>query len=180
MIYLILTTISLVIFLIYNILIGSKFGIPRTLSQSYYVLEDYKKGLGWMFTIMMWIISWLLLPGWLEVSELISTWSIYLRVLPFITIAGLLFVGAAPAFRSIGLEPIVHEVSAKVAAVAALIWCLVVCWKIMYVPIAVMGIVALIAWLTKTWKSASGYWVEMLCFYPTFITIIVEEIMHLL
>ena len=180
MVYLILTVISLVIFLTYNIWIGSKFGIPSTLSQSYYVLEDYKKGLGWVFTIMMWVISGLLLPGWLEVSELVSTWSIYLRVLSFITIAGLLFVGAAPAFRSIGLEPIVHEVSAKVAAAAALIWCLVVCWQIMYVPFAIMAIVALIAWWTKTWKSAFGYWGEMLCFYPTFITIIVEEIMHLI
>ena len=129
---------------------------------------------------MMWLMAGLLLPGWLEVEEVISCWSAYLEVLPFITIAGLAFVGAAPAFRSMGLEPIVHDVAAKIAACASLIWCFAVCWQIMYIPFAVMAIVALIAWLTKTWKSASGYWVEMLCFYPTFATVIAEEIMHLI
>lgn len=177
--YLSLTIASLVIFLAYNIGIIVKFGVPRTLSQSYYLLEEQKKGLGWIFTAMMWSMAGLLLPGWLEVGGLISNWSVYFRFLPFLTVAGLMFVGAAPAFRSIGLEPIVHDVSAKVAAGAALIWCLVVCWQVMYIPLSMMAITALVAWLTKTWKSAAGYWVEMLCFYPAFATIIAEEILHL-
>lgn len=180
MVYFILTIISLAIFLAYNIWIITKFSVPRTLSLSYYLLEEQKKGIGWIFSGMMWLIAGLLLPGWLVVGEVISYWSAYLNVLPFITIASLAFVGTAPAFRFGELEPKVHNIAAKIAAGASLIWCLVVCWQIMYVPIIVMGIVALIAWLTKTWKNASGYWIEMLCFYPTFITVIVEEILHLL
>ena len=177
--YLWLTIASLVIFLAYNIWIICKYGVPPTLSDTFYLLQETKNGLGYLFTAMMFTISMLLIPGWLEVSEVISSWSKYLLILPFITIGGLCFVGAAPLFRSSGAEPVVHETAAKIAAVAALIWCLVVCWKIMYIPLAVMAVVALIATFTKTWKSGFVYWSEMLCFYPTFATVIAEEIINL-
>lgn len=55
-----------------------------------------------------------------------------------------------------------------------LIWCLVVCWQIMYVPIIVAGLIALVAWLSKTFKEGLIYWLEMMAFGATFATVIIQ------
>jgi hypothetical protein len=47
----------------------------------------------------------------------------------------------------------------------------------MYVPLITAGLVAVGGWVTKTWKSASVYWLEMMAFGATFVTVIVELLM---
>lgn len=177
MIKLVLVLISFLLLLAYNIGILSKFGIPPSLSQSYYLLNEVKKNLGFLFTGMMLTMAFTLLPAWLELGEIISPWSSYLNPLAFFTCAAICFVGAAPAFRANKLEGTVHEVAAKVAAACAVVWCLAVCWQIMYVPLGVAGLIAAVGAITKTWKSASVYWLEMMAFGATFVTVIVELVM---
>lgn len=176
---LILILTSLVIFISYNIGALCVFGVPSSLSNTYYLYENKKRGLGWLFPAMMWSMGFTLLPAWLELGEIISPWSTYLNVLAFFTCAAIAFVGAAPAFRSCVLESKVHTTAAMAAAVCAVTWCLVVCWQIMYVPLLTAGGVAVIGWLTKSWKKASVYWLEMMAFGATFVTVIVELLMHL-
>jgi hypothetical protein len=177
---LILVIISLLVFLVYNIAVFYQFGVPSSLSDTYYLYEAKKKHLGLVFPEMMSTMAFTLLPAWLELGEVISSWSSYLNPLAFFTCAAILFVGGAPAFRSNKLEGTVHEVSAKVAAACAISWCLSVCWKIMYVPLGVAGLIAAIGAMTKTWKSASVYWLEMMAFGATFVTVIVELILQLI
>lgn len=179
MVNLILVSVSLLLFLVYNISILAKFGIPPSLSQSYYILDGVKKNLGFLFTGMMFAMAFTLLPSWLELGEVISSWSSYLNPLAFFSCASIAFVGAAPAFRSNKLEGTVHEVAAKLAAACSIVWCLAVCWQIMYVPLGVAGLIAAIGAITKTWKSASVYWLEMMAFGATFVTVIVELIMQM-
>ena len=174
---LILIFISFLLFLAYNIGIVSKFGIPPSLSQSYYLLNGVKKNLGFLFTGMMLTMAFTLLPAWLELGEVISSWSSYLNPLVFFTCAAIAFVGAAPAFKANKLEGTVHKVAAIVAAACSMIWCLAVCWQIMYIPLGVAGLIAVVGAITKTWKSAAVYWLEMMAFGATFITVIVELIL---
>jgi hypothetical protein len=169
-----LVLISFLLFLAYNISIVSKFGIPPSLSQSYYLLNGVKKNLGFLFTGIMLTMAFTLLPAWLELGEIISSWSSNLNPLAFFTCAAIAFVGAAPAFRANKLEGTVHKVAAIVAAACSMIWCLVVCWKIMYVPLGVAGLIAAVGAITKTWKSASVYWLEMMAFGATFATVITQ------
>ena len=49
----------------------------------------------------------------------------------------------------------------------------------MYVPLGVAGLIAAVGAITKTWKSASVYWLEMMAFGATFVTVIVELILQL-
>ena len=175
---LILLTISLAIFIAYNIGALCTFGVPSSLSNTYYLYENKKKGLGWLFPAMMWSMGFTLLPAWLELGEVISPWSSYLNALAFLACASIIFVGCSPAFRKHELESAVHSFSAKLAAATALAWCLIVCWKIMYVPISVAGLIALAAWISKTLKSGLVYWLEMMAFGATFITVIVELLIH--
>ena len=174
---LIFVLISLSLFTSYNIASLHFFGVPSSLSNTYYLYETKKKHLGMVFPAMMASMAFTLLPAWLELGEVVSSWSAYLNPLAFFTCAAILFVGGAPAFRSNKLEGTVHEVAAKIAAACAVVWCLVVCWKIMYVPLGVAGLIAVIGAITKTWKSASVYWLEMMAFGATFITVIVELIL---
>lgn len=175
--YLVLT--SLAIFLAYNIGIIVKLGLPWSLSESFYRLQKVKKGFGYFFTAMMFSMALTLLPAWLELGEVVSSWSTYMNVLAFITAGALCFVGSAPAYRDNVLESKVHDISAKTCAAAALVWCLATCWQIMYIPIGVAGLVALVAWLTKTFKSSRDYWLEMMCFGATYATVITELIMQI-
>lgn len=176
---LILASIAIGIFVIYNAVAISFFGIPKSLSETFYLYQNKKSGIGYIFTGMMFILALLLMPAWLEITEVISSWSHNLTVLPFFGAAMIAFVGAAPAFRSCELESKVHIISATAAAVFSLLWCAVVCYKVAYIiPISAI-MVWVTAFLTKTHKTAKTYWWEMVAFLATFATIITECIILL-
>ena len=172
---LILTLVGILIFVVYNSVVIGKFGVPSSLSASFYLWNGVKKNLGYIFTGMMFAVSMLLMPAWLEITEVISSWSHNLTVLPFFGAAMIAFVGAAPAFRSCEMESKVHTISATAAAVFSLLWCAVVCYKLAWIILPLsLGIVWGIAFLTKTQKTASVYWWEMVAFLATFATIVTE------
>lgn len=178
-IYLILVLFAVLVFIIYNIISYKIFGIPTSLSNTFYLYEGKKKHLGYIFTGMMFVMSLTLLPPWLELGEIMSSWSKYLNPLVFFACASICFVGAAPAFRSCSLESCVHNIAAKLAAVFSLAWCLSVCWQIMYVTLLTAGLIAIIGWITKSWKTASVYWLEMMAFGGTFATVITELLIQM-
>ena len=176
---LILACIAITIFIAYNIVIIKLFGIPSSLSDSYYLLNKKWKHGGIAFTIMMWIVCGLLIIPWLEVTEIISNWSKYLTILPFATITCLLFVATAPNFRDGELPHNVHMTCAKLTAVFAILWICIVCWKIAYILPAWILVIGGVAHLTKTAKSARDYWLEMVAFGATFTTLITELALHI-
>lgn len=170
-----LTIIGMVLFTIYNVCIVSKFGIPVSLSDSFYLLNGVKKGLGFIFTAMMVSMAFCLMPGWLEITESITSWSKNFTALPFLAAAGIAFVGAAPAFRKNEVEKLVHGISAYLAAAFSILWICIVCYEVALIvlPISVFVIIAL-GLSTKTLKSSKIYWLEMLAFLATFATILIE------
>lgn len=176
---LILVCISFLIFIIYNSVAIGIFGVPWSMSKTYYLYEDLHKGLGWIFTTFMWVMGLTMLPGFLEISEAIGPWMSYFTFLAFITVAGIIFVGAAPRYYD-ELEGKVHMTAAKICAAAALLWCFLVCWNIWCVPICAAIVPVIIATVTKTWKTGRDYWIEMMAFDATFATIIVECILQMM
>lgn len=179
MVNLILSCIAVILFLVYNIVYIHKFGFIWSLSNSFYYFNDYKPKLGYLFTGMMIVCAFLLLPAWLNITECITPWSHYLTVLPFLGAAAIAFVGAAPNFKSSDMENIVHTASAGCAAAFSLLWVCIVCWKIAWLlPLWVL-IIGGLAHLTKSQKTAKAYWLEMIAFGTTFSAIIIESILLL-
>ena len=175
MVNLILSCVSIFIFLVYNCFVLAYFKVPSSLSASFYLWNNIKSKLGYIFTGMMFVTALCLMPAWLEITEVITTWSHYLTVLPFFGAASIAFVGAAPAFRDCKLENKVHMVSAACAAVFSLLWCCVVCYQIAWITVpASLIIVWSIALITKTHKTGATYWWEMVAFLATFSTIVAE------
>lgn len=181
MIYeLILIFCAIVVFAAYNISMVAEYDVPASLSETFYLLNDERKGYCYFFTAMMWAVAFLLLPAWLGVSDRLGAWECYCTPVAFAAVASICFVGAAPAFRNIGMESKVHSIAAKLAAFFALAWCLVACWRIMYVPILSCAITLILGYKTKTLKLCATYWLELAAFSATFITLAVECIWQML
>lgn len=88
-----------------------KFGVPNSLSETYYSLGRY----GWIFQTCIFLIGVTLLPVWLPLSEESH------QSLVFLACASLCFVASAPAFR-IELQGKVHYSAAVVCCVSVFAW----------------------------------------------------------
>ena len=157
---------AFVIYLVYNSVALKMFGVPKSLSMTYYLFEEKKKNLGIVFPIMMLSMAFLLLPAWLEISALSN-----LQFTAFLAAGGIMFTGAAPAFQSSDLEEKVHTGSAVVAAIFATLWVIFVA-KMWYLILIWILSLALQAYITKTVKSSYIYWFETVAFMSTFMSII--------
>lgn len=177
-IFFILVCISFLLFIVYNSVALKLFGIPWSMSETFYLYESKKKGLGWLFTIFMWLMGLTMIPSWITISESLDSWMCNLTFLSFISGACILFVGTAPRYKEY-LEEQVHTIAAIICAACALIWDFVACWQIWYVPICGMIAPVIIATCTKSWKRSREYWLEMMAFDATFATIITEYIIKM-
>lgn len=151
---------SIAVFLSYNVAIIAKFGVPSSLSETFYILNNYKKNLGILFTLLLYTMTFTLLPVWFS----LPTNENYDFIL-FFCGAMLAFVGAAPAFR--GADKGWHSAFAGVSAVAGMIWTIVATpyWYILLVSAAlIMGTML----LTNT-KKALTYWLEMIMFITIYV-----------
>lgn len=174
---LILILISLFLFTAYNAAALKRFGVPKSLSDTFYLWNSVKKNLGYIFTGMMGGMSLTLLPAWIMIGNMVLPWSIYLNILAFLACGAIMFVGVAPAFKDFEMESKVHCTSAKIAAACALIWCFVVCYQILYVPLACIIAVLIAGLCTRTFKKCSVYWLEMMAFAATFVTLLIQCIL---
>ena len=164
-----LTTISIiiatVIYVAYNAISMAYFGIPESLSNTYY-LYDKKCGKGWLFCIMMYTVVLLMMPAWIGMSEG-SNW----QFLAFLAPASIMFVGTAPRFKDSDLENKVHTVSAIIAAACSLLWVALVTpyW---WITLICLGFISLAAIFTSSYKTCIVYWLEQVAFLSTFIAAI--------
>ena len=168
-----LTTISIIvataIYVAYNAIALAIFGIPESLSNTYYLWKE-KNGKGWLFCLMMYLVVALMMPAWITLSE----GSTY-QFLSFLAPTAIAFVGAAPMFRDDELESKVHTGAAIVAAICSLAWVALVtpCW---YVILIWFGFIALASVLTSSYKTAYTYWLEMVAFGSTFTAAIMYSL----
>ena len=165
-----LVTISIIIattiFVAYNAVVIALFGIPESLSMTYYLYKE-RFNKGFLFPAMMYLVVAFMMPAWITMSE-----GSNFQFLAFLAPAAIAFVGTAPAFLSSDLENKVHSISALIAAACSLLWVILVTpywWTIL----VFLGLVALGAFLTKTYKTAYVYWLEMVAFGATFTSTIV-------
>ena len=153
--------IAFAIYMVYNAIAIGNFGIPQSLSDTYYLYKN-KYRCGFVFPVMMLLVVGFMMPAWLTLSE-----GSNFQFLSFLAPASLLFVGAAPAFKSSDLENKVHSVSAYFAAACSLLWVILVTPYWMVIPIWFV-LIALIALATRTVKSSLVYWLETVAFFSTF------------
>lgn len=165
-----LTTISIIvatcIYVAYNAISLALFGVPESLSNTYYLWKE-RSNKGWLFPLMMYAVVALMMPAWITMSE-----GSDFQFLAFLAPSAIAFVGTAPAFKSDDLENVVHTTAAIVAAICSLAWVAVITpywWMIL----VWLGLIALAAILTSSYKTCLVYWLEQVAFGATFTSAII-------
>ena len=160
-----LTTISIIvataIYVAYNAIAIAIFGVPESLSNTYYLWKE-KNGKGWLFCLMMYLVVALMMPAWITLSE-----GSNFQFLAFLAPASIAFVGTAPRFKDSQLESRVHTVSAIIAAACSLLW-VALFTPYWWVILIWLGFIALASILTSSYKTAYVYWLEQVAFLSTF------------
>lgn len=119
---LVISIISFLVLVMYLVIMYKKFGLPSMISDTYYQLETSRKGAGWLFTAVLWIVSFSVLLCLLDTGEGIQAFA-------FLGCAGLAFVGAAPQFKEQDVRN-VHRLGAIIAAAGGIGWSISVCSNI--------------------------------------------------
>lgn len=160
-----LITISIIaataIYLAYNAISLALFGIPKSLSDTYYLWKKHN-GKGWYFSLMMYAVVALMMPAWITMSE-----GSDFQFLAFLAPAAIAFVGTAPRFKDTTLENHVHMTSAYLAAAFALAWVALVTpyWWVILIWLCSITCLAV---LTSSYRQALVYWLETIAFGATF------------
>ena len=168
-----MTTISIIvataIYVAYNAISLALFGIPESLSNTYYLRKD-KNGKGYLFCLMMYAVVAFMMPAWITLSE-----DSNFQFLAFLAPSAIAFVGTAPAFKSDDLENVVHSTAAIVAAICSLAWVAAITpyWWMIHVW---FGFIALASILTSSYKTCLVYWLEQVAFGATFTSAILYGI----
>jgi hypothetical protein len=123
--------------------------IPKSISETYYMWQ--RRGMGYIFTLFMFLCAFLLSVPWLSCSDT------YTECLAFLSCGAMMFVGAAAQFKE-RLTNVVHYTSAGVWAVSAIIWTIIndVC-----ISILVGLIYGLVFWAVS--RKSFTFWSEFAC-----------------
>lgn len=162
--------ISILTVAIYIVILIDKDGIPYSISDTYYRLEHKK----W-FTFVMLVTGFSLLPVALEVSSESS------QFLIFMSVAGIVTVGASPNFKGEKFERNTHYVGAIMLLVFSQIWVLFNFKWILPIWIVYAGYIAFE--LVKKKSDSSFYnnlvslkpvfWAEIAVVITTYVTVFV-------
>ena len=152
--------ISFVIFALYIIELIIVYGVPYSFSDGFYILNEKKFGLGYLFTIWCFIIAFSVMPIMFHLSE--DKWFQFLGLFAG---GGLCFVGAAPLFKS--HEKTIHETSAIITAIAGIIW--IVLSGYWYVPVIAFITVLYLAYIDKKWM----FWGELALFISMYAALFI-------
>lgn len=160
-----LTTISIivatVIYVAYNAIAIAIFGIPESLSNTYYLWKE-RNGKGYLFCLIMYAVVAFMMPAWLTLSEG-STF----QFLAFLAPMSIAFVGTAPRFKNDKQEGNVHSISAVIAAACSLAWVALVTpfWWLILIWFYTVASLSL---FTSSYKTCIVYWLEQVAFGATF------------
>lgn len=161
----ILLTTSIILFIVYLITLFKIDRSPESISDSFYIFNKHKKGLGHLFTLWCFTIMFLVAPQMFEASD--GRW---FQFLGLFTTAGLGFVGAAPYFKD--HEKTIHTVAAILCASGCFLW--VALMGYILIPLIYVSIVVL--WVSfKFFKGNIPddiiLWLEIAMFFSMFTTL---------
>lgn len=162
-----LVLIALCIFMSYIITSIGIFGVPSSISDTYYLFESKKKNLGVIFTIMMFSLVFLFIAPFLDITP--DNW----QFLAFLSVIGIGFVGAAPLFKKKGIDSIVHSYGAISSAIFSFMWIFICYPSTWHSVIQALIIVTAGVLISPTpFKNSKLFWGEMVVFLTMFISLL--------
>lgn len=142
---------SFLVLVLYLTSMAVGYGVQASVSDNYYVSRNR-----WTFMVVMWTVAFTMLPAMFSITP--DEW----KFAAFLTCGGLVFVGAAAAFRE-DLTKRVHYFAAILSAICALIWLAVQ----LPIPISVtlLTLLAIVSMIER-----KLYWPEAMLFLYVYAT----------
>lgn len=137
------------VFFLYVGGITLKYGIQSSISQSYYILP---RNMQWLFTIITWGYAFPAIIIAVEYSGL-----------AFLAGAGISFVGASPAFRSLKMVNTVHMIGATTGVIASQLMILLSPFNMWYINVVFLLLCGLCYFIVKL-KQNFTWWAEIIAF----------------
>ncbi len=155
MLSLILTT----VFIVYVFVAILIFGFPSSISNTYYLYESKKKGLGYIFTIFLWIEAFIVAVIMLNTES-----SSPLAWTGFICPAGIAFCGCAVLSEGTGMEKNVHVIGAWTGVAFGILWCIL--FTNCYLGGLFTGVLFTLCGISSDtdWLKHKVFWAEILGF----------------
>lgn len=160
-----LLIVSVTLFIAYLALLFKIDRSPESISDSFYIFNKHRRGLGHIFTLWCFTIMLLVAPQMFEASN--GRW---FQFIGLFTTAGLGFVGAAPYFKD--HEKILHTVAAVLCAFGGFLWMTLMGYAL--IPIILILVVVFL----NVFKFLKGVipddivlWLELAIFFAMFITL---------
>lgn len=171
MIYFILAIISSIVFQIYLSYNVCQFGTFPSLSETYYLRENKNKS-GWWFIITLFFMAFTLMPSMITLTE--GKW---FQFTGFLGPVALMFVGAAPKFKGITQDSIIHPIAAICAAVFCLTWS--ICVNPLYgvITLVLAALISLV-YVFDNFKKSYILYLELIAFYTTYIMVFYNTIIN--
>jgi len=167
----IMTLISIAIFCVYMGAILAVYGIPASVSETFYLLP---RGRRWLFTAFCWGVAVIVAP-WLDATP--EPW----QFLAFLSVGGLCFVGTAAQFKEQFVAR-VHFAGAGVCAAASQLWIFIVpgLWWVSVACLLAAAGACLGLWLRASRRAGRPqfanvvFWGEMWAFVSLFVSILIH------
>lgn len=155
---------ALIVFIMYVGCVCLMYGVPPSISESFYLLRKGYKGMNrdfsYSFTFFCYAVCFGILPVWIHVTP------DHLRVIPFVSAASLCFVGAAPLFKTV--QRTIHFTAAILCMVMAILW-IFLSTSVWFIPL--LFVLPLIPSLIMDRKRIM-FWVEIWSFVSLFTSLL--------
>ncbi len=157
---------ALLIFTCYNVFfIAKKAGIPKHLSESYYVFR-YRQS----FSILLLVLTILLAPFWITINLKLQSPFLYLTLL---VSTSFILLASIKNYASSKTRRILHHIFAWVGGLSTIAWIHLTCPDFLRnVPRILLIFFLLIGLFTKSIKYSYRYYLELICFYSIMIVLL--------
>ena len=168
---------AIMLFILYNIITISLFGIPESLPKTFHLYRNKNDGFRFMFYVFNLLMCIFLAPCWIKLSG-----TPFIKELSIFNIVLLFLVGFTPTIFKIKEESIINQslidfCKICVRTVSCCSSFLFILWIVLATPfwwvvLFVTLIIATVAFITKTLKNCYTYWIEFIGYTSTFITML--------
>lgn len=162
---------AIFLFLIYNVLSLLLFGVPKSMSSTYYLFKDRMETLKVLFPGSVLAMVVFLTPAMVQITS--NSPLIILSILYGMSLG---FVGIVPFLRDKDENSKLHRIISGIAILFSFLWIIFVTpyWYIILICLVLFLIISII---TKTFKKGWWYWFEDSSLLSIFIsTLIYYEI----
>lgn len=152
-----MVSMAVLLLIVYLAVAIKLFGIPRSISDTFYLYNGLAEGAGYTFTVFMFSESFLMMYPMVTLGTF-EWWQFF----GFLCPVGIAFCGSAPLFKDDKLTKRVHYTGAIMGALTGLIWCFLLDAKTSFITLCALGSLTLfLSVYTKTEEESKVFWLEI-------------------